>query len=252
MVRLASDDHLAEMKNLFTTVRLEDFVPADHPLRPIRVWVNDALAKLSASFDKAYATDAIGGRPSIAPEKLVRAMLLQVLYSVRSERSWAMGDYADLRTILDRSSADGAGVVVDPSEVVIRCGVPVTIVERALFDEMRRVVGILRENSIHLQKLIEDLLRHGEAEFRAARIEIKSFSLPELVAQVGFGDWSDAGAPCQVSTQRAAARPACKRPPALQNLNDPHCAFCRSQWSTSTRAVIASTIGTARAMLPST
>jgi two-component system sensor histidine kinase GlrK len=48
----------------------------------------------------------------------------------------------------------------------------------------QEIVGILRENSIHLQHLIEDLLRHGEAEFRAARIEIKSFSLPELVAEV--------------------------------------------------------------------
>ncbi len=73
-------------ENLFTTVRLEDFVPADHPLRAIRGWVNEALAKMSSSFDAVYATDAEGGRPSIAPEKLVRAMLLQVLYSVRSER----------------------------------------------------------------------------------------------------------------------------------------------------------------------
>lgn len=73
-------------ENLFTTVRLEDFVPAEHPLRAIRAWVNEALAKLSPSFDAVYATDAEGGRPSIAPEKLVRAMLLQVLYSVRSER----------------------------------------------------------------------------------------------------------------------------------------------------------------------
>jgi two-component system, NtrC family, sensor histidine kinase GlrK len=48
----------------------------------------------------------------------------------------------------------------------------------------QEIVSILRENSIHLQQLIEDLLRHGEAEFRAARIEIKSFSLPELVAEV--------------------------------------------------------------------
>jgi hypothetical protein len=56
-----------------STVRLEDLVPADHPLRPLRAWVNDAFAKLSATFDRAYATDAIGGRPSIAPEMLVRA-----------------------------------------------------------------------------------------------------------------------------------------------------------------------------------
>ncbi|HEY1181025.1 MAG TPA: ATP-binding protein [Rhodocyclaceae bacterium] len=54
----------------------------------------------------------------------------------------------------------------------------------ALQPRQQEIVRILRENSIHLQQLIEDLLRHGEAEFRAARVEIKSFSLPDLVAQV--------------------------------------------------------------------
>lgn len=73
-------------ESLFTTVRLEDFVPAHHPLRPIRAWVNDALAQMDAKFSAMYEADIKGGRPSIAPEKLMRAMLLQVLYSVRSER----------------------------------------------------------------------------------------------------------------------------------------------------------------------
>ncbi|HRD98553.1 MAG TPA: IS5 family transposase [Rubrivivax sp.] len=72
-------------ESLFTTVKLEDFVPAKHPLRPIRTWVNDALAKMDAKFSAMYEADVKGGRPSIAPEKLMRAMLLQVLYSVRSE-----------------------------------------------------------------------------------------------------------------------------------------------------------------------
>lgn len=71
---------------LFTTVKLEDFVPAGHPLRPIRTWVNDALSAMDAKFSAMYEADVRGGRPSIAPEKLMRAMLLQVLYSVRSER----------------------------------------------------------------------------------------------------------------------------------------------------------------------
>ena len=71
---------------LFSTIRLEDFVPAEHPLRPIRAWVNDALGKMGGRFAAMYAADVKGGRPSIAPEKLIRAMLLQVLYSVRSER----------------------------------------------------------------------------------------------------------------------------------------------------------------------
>ncbi|MBK1613822.1 IS5/IS1182 family transposase [Rubrivivax gelatinosus] len=73
-------------ESLFSTVRLEDFVPAKHPLRVIRTWVNDALAKMDGKFSAMYEADIKGGRPSIAPEKLMRAMLLQVLYSVRSER----------------------------------------------------------------------------------------------------------------------------------------------------------------------
>jgi transposase len=73
-------------ESLFSTVRLEDFVPANHPLRPIRNWMNEALAKMDERFSAMYEADVKGGRPSIAPEKLMRAMLLQVLYSVRSER----------------------------------------------------------------------------------------------------------------------------------------------------------------------
>ena len=71
---------------MFSTIKLEDFVPASHPLRAIRSWVNDALAKMDAKFSAMYEADIKGGHPSIAPEKLMRAMLLQVLYSVRSER----------------------------------------------------------------------------------------------------------------------------------------------------------------------
>jgi transposase len=66
--------------------RLDDFVPADHPLRRIRVMVNDALVKMDESFSRMYEADVRGGRPSIAPEKLLRAMLLQILFSIRSER----------------------------------------------------------------------------------------------------------------------------------------------------------------------
>lgn len=73
-------------ESLFTTVRLEEFVPASHPLRPIRAWVNEALVQMGPKFCAMYEADVKDGRPSIAPEKLIRAMLLQVLYSVRSER----------------------------------------------------------------------------------------------------------------------------------------------------------------------
>jgi transposase len=73
-------------ESLFTVGKLEDFVPTDHPLRPIRTMVNDALLKMDRLFASMYEADIKGGRPSIAPEKLLRAMLLQVFYSVRSER----------------------------------------------------------------------------------------------------------------------------------------------------------------------
>jgi transposase len=70
-------------ESLFTVAKLEDFVPFDHPLRAIRVLVNEALERMSGLFNEIYAD---GGRPSIPPEKLIRASLLQVFYSVRSER----------------------------------------------------------------------------------------------------------------------------------------------------------------------
>jgi len=68
---------------LFTMSKLDDVVPSDHPLRSIQVLVDEALRKLSGLFNETYADT---GRSSIAPEKLMRALLLQVFYSVRSER----------------------------------------------------------------------------------------------------------------------------------------------------------------------
>ena len=73
-------------ESLFTLRKLEDFVPAEHPLRPIRQMINAALVKMDGLFSGMYEADIKGGRPSIAPEKLLRAMLLQVFYSIRSER----------------------------------------------------------------------------------------------------------------------------------------------------------------------
>jgi transposase len=68
---------------LFSYVDLEDRVRRDHPLRAIRLIVNDALTSLEGEFSALYSPI---GRPSIAPEKLLRAMLLQAFYSIRSER----------------------------------------------------------------------------------------------------------------------------------------------------------------------
>jgi len=69
--------------SLFSYVDLEWRVPADHPLRAIRVMVNAALAELDAEFEALYAPI---GRPSIPPEKLLRSSLLQAFYTIRSER----------------------------------------------------------------------------------------------------------------------------------------------------------------------
>jgi transposase len=73
-------------ESLFTMRRLDDFVPDNHPLRPVRTMVNLALKNIEPLLSGMYAADIKGGRPSIAPEKLLRAMLLQIFYSVRSER----------------------------------------------------------------------------------------------------------------------------------------------------------------------
>jgi transposase len=69
--------------SMFSYVDLEERVPVNHPLRKIREFVNAALAALNAEFAKLYSTD---GRPSIAPERLLRAALIQILFSIRSER----------------------------------------------------------------------------------------------------------------------------------------------------------------------
>src|ERR1022692_1682650 len=69
--------------DVFSYVSPEQRIPQDHPLRPVRAMADEALRDLKPCFSKLYAKT---GRPSIAPEKLLRALLLQVLYSVRSER----------------------------------------------------------------------------------------------------------------------------------------------------------------------
>ena len=68
---------------MFSYVSPEQRVPAEHPLRPLRTMVDDILKEMSPRFAKLYADR---GRPSIPPERLLRALLLQILYTVRSER----------------------------------------------------------------------------------------------------------------------------------------------------------------------
>jgi transposase len=75
--------HDDQQSAMFSYLSPEQRVPADHPLRSIRTMTDEVLKGLSRVFTQMYAST---GRPSIAPEKLLRALLLQVLYTVRSER----------------------------------------------------------------------------------------------------------------------------------------------------------------------
>jgi transposase len=73
----------SKQEGMFSYVSPESRIPARHPLRPIRAMVAEALVQLDRKLEKLYASS---GRPSIAPERLIRALLLQVLYTIRSER----------------------------------------------------------------------------------------------------------------------------------------------------------------------
>src|ERR1700687_2790460 len=81
MRSMRGDDR--EPDSMFSYVSTEQRIPKEHPLRAIRALVDDVLRDMSREFDRLYA--AIG-RPSVPPERLLRAQLLQIFYSIRSER----------------------------------------------------------------------------------------------------------------------------------------------------------------------
>jgi len=68
---------------MFSYVSLEDCIPKNHPLRKLRVLVDTVLATMDKEFGAVYAKT---GRPSVPPERLLKAMLLQILFTIRSER----------------------------------------------------------------------------------------------------------------------------------------------------------------------
>ena len=70
-----------QQASVWSYIPLEQRIPVDHPLRAMRAMVDEVLRELSPQFSRLYAKV---GRPSIAPERLLRALLLQVLYRVRS------------------------------------------------------------------------------------------------------------------------------------------------------------------------
>ena len=105
---------------LFSYVDLEQRVRADHPLRAIREVVSTALAALSGDFAGLYSGR---GRPSIAPEMLLRAMLLQAFYSIRSERQLMERLEFDLlfRWFVGSGSMSGCGIIRAFRRTAIAC-----------------------------------------------------------------------------------------------------------------------------------
>src|ERR1700682_4733601 len=81
LTNMRGDERIQD--GMFSYVSLEHRVPADHPLRGIRKLTDEVLGSLNEELDKLYADS---GRPSIAPEYILRALLLQVFFSIRSER----------------------------------------------------------------------------------------------------------------------------------------------------------------------
>lgn len=79
--------HIKRQTNLFVKINLEELVPAGHPLRPIKAMADEALASMSRTFAAAYAPASKGGRPSVPPERMVKALVLLTLYTIRSERA---------------------------------------------------------------------------------------------------------------------------------------------------------------------
>ena len=143
---------------LFSYVDLESRVRADHPLRAIRDVVNAALAAMSSDFEALYSRL---GRPGIAPERLLRALLLQCFYSVRSERQlmerlefdllfrWFVGLGVDdpvwdasMFSQEPRPAAGGRGGAALPGGAAGPAGGAAAVVERALLGGRHAAPGL--------------------------------------------------------------------------------------------------------------
>lgn len=72
----------SDQEDMFSYISMEEAIPMDHPLRRIKAFVDPILDEMWADFDGLYASE---GRPSIPPEQLLKALLIQVLFTVRSE-----------------------------------------------------------------------------------------------------------------------------------------------------------------------
>ena len=92
---------------MFFAINVESRIRPDHPLRPLKKMIDEELAMMSAVFDAAYSKE---GRPSVPPERLLKALLLQAIYSVRSETQLVERIDTDLlfRWFLDMDPAEDA------------------------------------------------------------------------------------------------------------------------------------------------
>ncbi len=113
--------------HLFSYLSPEQRVPADHPLRVVRQMTDEALRQLSPQFEAIYAKT---GRPSVPPEQLLRALVLQVLYTVRSEPydDSAFSGRSDYQAFINNGIPSGglftgAEVVKTPQQQAIWGGV---------------------------------------------------------------------------------------------------------------------------------
>lgn len=95
----------SKQQSMWYSIELEEMTAADHPLRSIKKLVDAELVRMCGRFSKAYSKE---GRPSVPPERLLKALLLQALYSIGSERQLVERIRFDLlfRWFLDMSSED--------------------------------------------------------------------------------------------------------------------------------------------------
>ena len=197
--------------SLFSYVDLEERIPPRHPLRKIRSVVNDALRSLDTDFDRLYAGE---GRPSIAPERLIRASLLQILYSIRSERQlMEQMDY----NLLFRWFV---GLVIDDT-----VWVPTVFTknrDRLLTTDMSRKImaAILAHRNV--APLLSDDHFSVDGTLVKAWASMKSFQPKERATSGGDegpGDPPDGSAPPTSSTNQPIAEPKPMPRPTRRNRN---------------------------------
>ena len=164
----------ARTEALFSYVSCEARVPLDHPLRAIGKIVNEALTALSPELEKLYAKS---GRPSIPPEKLLRALLLQAFYSVRSERQlMEQLDYNLLFRWFVGLSQDAA--VWD-----------VTVFTKGLSGNKRAIWGI----SLRRDSVVPLAVEFGAFDIDRGHLGVRDDNAAGVLASVEFAAHSEAG-----------------------------------------------------------